>query len=78
MQSEIITGLFGCNCHPFKSWEECDREHQKQLTAGQKVRHRCNGWEGRVHQKSDSKGFVLIRFPDNIHQQHVADLVVLT
>lgn len=39
-----ITGLHGCKCHPFESWEECEAAHTAQFVPGDTVvgRHNCN------------------------------------
>src|SRR5438105_550626 len=45
-QKMSITGLHGCNCHPFKTWAECDSAHKQKLKRGDVVKNRCNGKKG--------------------------------
>tara|TARA_R110002126_G_scaffold78629_1_gene195639 strand:+ start:17970 stop:18266 length:297 start_codon:yes stop_codon:yes gene_type:complete len=41
-----IIGLYGCYCHPYKSWEDLKYHEKKKLTLGQKVKHRCDKRQG--------------------------------
>ena len=74
----FITGYYGCPCHPFCSWAECDKYHKQKLNAGDKVYNRHTNIEGEVIQNSDSKGFCIVKygpFRCNEHLEHVAVLV---
>lgn len=46
VNSIAITGQHGCNCHPFKTWAECDSAHRQKLKRGDIVKNRCNGRKG--------------------------------
>jgi len=76
----FITGLYGCSCHPFTTWGECDAFHKQKLTTGQKVKQRHTGKEGEVFKISEHKGFVTVKYGDlksDLHQEHVANLIKL-
>lgn len=73
----FITGLYGCSCHPFNSWAECNKYHKQKLNVGDKVHNRCLNTYGEVFEKTDSKGFCLVKYGPNqcdIHLEHVASL----
>jgi len=76
----IITGLNGCSCHPFESWEECKKYHTQQLSIDTEVKNRCTGKIGKVievHTGSD-KGFVIVKYGkyrSDEHLEHVASLI---
>lgn len=75
-----ITGLYGCSCHPFPSWDECKKAHSQKLGIGDKTRHRCNGREGEVFSIENMKGFVVVKYgPVESDKQlhHVAMLTKL-
>ena len=77
-QQLFITGLHGCSCHPFKTWEDCKSAHNQKLPVGQKVLHRCKNRVGRVHKIHDQKGFVTVQYgpkPVDLVLEHVANLV---
>jgi hypothetical protein len=72
-----ITGYYGCSCHPFSSWEECDFYHKQKLNVGDKVLNRHTSESGEVDE-IHSKGFVNVKYgerPCDIHQEHVAKLI---
>lgn len=41
-----IQGFYGCNCHPFKSWEDLKFYEKQKFVFGDKVKHRCGGRKG--------------------------------
>lgn len=43
-----ITGYYGCKCHPFKSWDECNKLHRQRFKIGDLVMNRCNGKIGAI------------------------------
>lgn len=74
----FITGLYGCNCHPFKNWKECDLFHKQQFKLGDIVNDRCTGRKGIIAKRTDKQFFCLVKFgpnPSNHHQYHSANLV---
>lgn len=76
----MITGHYGCNCHPFKSWEECEAAHSQHLEIGEEVMQRCTAAQGTVFQHLPERGFVLVSYgdlPKDIQLEHVANLVTL-
>lgn len=44
----FITGYYGCKCHPFLTWEECEKAHRQRFKVGDVVKNRCNGRIGSV------------------------------
>jgi hypothetical protein len=73
-------GFYGCKCHPFENWKECDREHKKKIPVGTPVRHRCLGTEGILYSISEVRGFVMVKYgerPCDHHQEHVANLIII-
>lgn len=50
---QIITGYHGCSCHPFESWEECEKAHKRKFKPGQRVKVRHTGEMGSVIEKAD-------------------------
>lgn len=73
----FITGYYGCSCHPFNSWTECDKYHKQKLDVGAKVHNRCTNTDGEVFEKTDSKGFCVVKYgpdPCDLHLEHVANL----
>ena len=73
----LITGLYGCSCHPFSSWTECYKAHDQRFKIDDKVKHRCTGKIGFVV-KIHNQGFVTVAYgnlpKDNI-LEHVANLI---
>lgn len=73
----FITGYYGCSCHPFKDWDECELFHKRKFTSNEWVKHRCTGKRGVIARKTDKQGFCLVKYgpvPSDIHQQHSAQL----
>ncbi len=79
--AELITGLYGCICHPYASWDECDHEHNKKLVVGQKVKQRHNGKVGVIHLvNEENKHFCTVKFgpkPSDLHLEHAANLIFI-
>ncbi|WP_394992636.1 hypothetical protein [Emticicia sp.] len=72
-----ITGLYGCSCHPFPSWMECDKYHKQRFKVGQSVTHRCLGRVGIVIEIMATKNWVSVRYgdlPRDLETEHVAML----
>lgn len=72
-----VTGFFGCSCHPFSSWKECEVHHRRKFLAGDNVRKRCNGLRGTVYEATDKQGFCIVKYGDrpcDRHQEHSANL----
>lgn len=79
-EKKFITGLHGCSCHPFSSWEECKRFHNQTFNIGDTVKNRHNNKEGQVLQKNDVKGYLTVAYgkkPSDNHLEHVASLILL-
>ncbi len=75
----MITGLYGCSCHPFNSWKECDKEHSKQLRIGDKVTNRHSNKVGVIHEILKDNGFVTVKYGEyqrDIELEHVAQLIL--
>lgn len=73
----MITGYYGCSCHPFQTWEECKAAHDQKLGVGVPVRNRCTGGEGVVDEATDNRGFCIVKYgplPRDLHLEHVAGL----
>ena len=66
-----ITGYYGCNCHPFSSWPECEAAHKQKLEVGQQVKHRCKGIVGHIEEVCNERGFVIV---SGFGMEHVANL----
>ncbi|GHB44571.1 hypothetical protein [Mongoliitalea lutea] len=77
MGKPLITGLFGCSCHGFDSWEECEQAHKQRFKIGDPVEHRCTGKQGYVHNLSEG-GFCIVKMgvtPSENIQYHAANLI---
>lgn len=48
MKPPLVTGLYGCTCHPFKDWDEHDSFNKQKIIIGAKYQHRCTGKIGIV------------------------------
>jgi len=75
------TGYYGCNCHPFDSWAECDAAHKQVFSIGDFVQTRCKKKQGIVIEPTDNKGFCLVRFgprESDIEQENSAALEPIT
>ena len=76
----MIKGLNGCSCHPFISWEECNKAHRQKFKVGESVKNRCTGNTGTIYNEVDSQGYVAVKYgkyPREIHDEHVAQLIRL-
>jgi hypothetical protein len=59
----FVTGLYGCPCHPLNSWDELKGLLKRKLDAGDLVRNRHTGKEGKIIRKIQSHiegGFYLV------------------
>ena len=76
-ESLFITGLYGCSCHPFKSWEECRLFSNRVFKIGENIRNRHSGKIGTVYELSETKGYLSVKYGDlrsDIELEHVAML----
>jgi hypothetical protein len=72
-----ITGYYGCSCHPFETWEECEKEHKKHVPNNTIVINRCFGWKGVVIEQHEQKGFIIVKYGkhrSDEHLEHVAQV----
>lgn len=78
-----IIGLYGCGCHTFKSWEECNFYHNQKFEVGDPVKERCDrsgSRTGTVTQKHKTSGFYEVKFgkyPRDLNLCHAAELIKL-
>ncbi len=78
MKAPEIIGLYGCYCHPFKSWEECNFYHNQKLSIGEPVQNRHTNDIGNIHDICKETGFVTVKYGEkqsDIHLEHVAGLI---
>lgn len=78
-KGSLPTGLYGCPCHPFRSWEEHDKFYTQKLSPGMKVKIRHSGKEGEILKKL-TLGFWSIKtgpIPRDIIQEHTQNLIQL-
>lgn len=78
MKTPVIIGLHGCYCHPFESWEECEKYHKQKFSVGEPVKNRHTNATGTIHEVYKEKGYVTVKYGKNksdIHQEHVAMLI---
>jgi hypothetical protein len=61
-----ITGYYGCSCHPFNSWKECEMAHKRKFRIGDIVKHRCNGVQGEITQ-INGQGFYYVSTLGQLH-----------
>lgn len=77
----MCTGYFGCSCHPFPNWKECDRAHKQVFKIDDTVRNRCKGTIGIVWAvDQENKGFVIVKYgdlPRDRHLEHVAQIELI-
>lgn len=67
-----ITGLHGCNCHPFESWEECDRANKQRFKPEQRVTERCTGKKGTIIEMADGDfRWYRVLMDPGLHQHHI-------
>lgn len=72
-----IIGLYGCYCHPYESWEDCEKMHKQKLSIGALVKQRHSGAQGEVFRYLGS-GFYTVKYgpkPSDEHLEHAANLV---
>lgn len=77
----MITGLRGCSCHPFASWDECEKYHNQKFKLGDRVKNRHLGTIGTIYEICTDKGYVIVKYgelPRDRHLEHVALLERLT
>ena len=80
MNETIITGLYGCSCHPFTTWGECAAYSKQKMTTGQKVKQRHTGREGEIYGIHEQKGYVTVKYGElmsDLELEHVAMLIKL-
>lgn len=73
-----IIGYYGCSCHPFNSWEECEFRHSQKFKYSDVVRNRHNQNQGTVIRICEDKGFYIIKYGKNRsdeHLEHAANLL---
>lgn len=73
-----ITGFYGCSCHPFDSWEACDKAHNQKFIVGELVKNRCTGEVGDIYQICEEKGFYIVKYGElerDKRLQHAAELM---
>lgn len=78
----LITGYYGCSCHPYETEKECWQEHKKKLRRGDVVYHRHGERIGIVDKKEGSgvSNFYIVQFgnqPRDYQLQHAANLIKL-
>lgn len=75
-----ITGLSGCNCHPFSSWIECEFFHKQKFEIGDKVQQRCLNKSGIVDRILPERGYYIIKYgplPNQHELEHAAQLILI-
>ena len=74
-----ITGLYGCSCHPFQSWEDLDMYMKQHLVVGQLVQIRHTGQKAYVMEVSKDRycrvNCLPCKMPSNITIEHVSNLI---
>jgi len=80
MEEYIIKGLWGCCCHPFASWDECDKMQKQKFTPGEKIKNRCTGKLGEIISKDidTTNNFWIVKYgkkPKDIHVHHASMLL---
>jgi len=74
----MITGLNGCSCHPFLSWDECKKAHRQKFKVGDPVKNLCSGRDGTINKVEKQSGYVSVKYgpiPRDIEGEHVAQLI---
>lgn len=75
----MITGLYGCSCHPFASWEDLDKYMKQHLTGVQLVQIRHTGQKAYVMGIEEGKYYRVnclpCHAPNNITVEHVSNLI---
>lgn len=75
-----IKGLYGCDCHPFASWKDCEAAYKQKLSVGDSVRHRHKEKEGIIDTVLPEKGFVIVKYGELQSDRilaHVQNLIKL-
>jgi hypothetical protein len=76
-----IIGLYGCQCHPYKDWNECKLFHFQKLEIGDKIKNRCTGKEGEIFKKyQEHKFFYTVKYgplESDKQLEHSAQLIKL-
>lgn len=73
-----ITGYYGCKCHPFRNWQQCDKAHRRKFKDGQPVRNRCTGLEGHILHYEGTPGFYIVKYGPLARDQHLEHAAELT
>lgn len=77
ISSPNIIGSNGCYCHPFDTWEECHEHHNRNMAIGNKVKNRCHGRVGQVHEINATRGYYTIKYGElqsDLILQHAGEL----
>ena len=80
MNKTIITGYYGCSCHPYSSWEECEKLHKQRVAIGQSVQQRHTECFGIVHLLHEEKDWCMVKYgdlPRDLHLENVANLLII-
>ena len=75
-----VTGLWGCDCHPFDNYEESQKAKNQKLPIGSKVKNRCTQQNGSVFEICESKGYVIVKYgqlPKHHQLEHKQNLILL-
>jgi hypothetical protein len=79
MKSKVpIIGLYGCYCHPFSTWGECNKMNKQKIKFGDIVKNRHTQKVGIANQDSDKQGFLIVRYGEltrDLHLEHVSQLI---
>jgi len=73
-----ITGYYGCSCHPYESWAECEKSHKQRVAVGEHVQQRHTEAFGEVYSLYDEKDWCMVKYGDlqrDIHLENVANLI---
>lgn len=79
-EAPYITGLSGCRCHPFKSWDECDKAHKQKFNIGDPVMNRHTGEEGTIffiYPDPVDKGYVTVNYGPLERDKHLENVAML-
>lgn len=75
-----ITGISGCKCHPFKSWEECEKAHKQKFNIGDNVQNRHTlelGTVDYVYPDPVDKGYVTVKYGPLERDKHMENVAML-
>ncbi len=76
-----VSGLWGCDCHPFKDYQESQKAKNKKLPIGTKVKNRCTQQKGSVCEICEQKGYVIVKYgqlPKHHHLEHKQNLILFS